>query len=71
MTLFVNWRRTGSKIENVFLDEATTINARQDKVNINFEQKNVIAQRKKGSLFVKVSNLTTEPTNVYIMMEST
>lgn len=68
MTLFVTWRRPGSKIENIFLDDATTINAKQDKISIYFEQKNIIAQRKKGSLFVKVSNLTTEPTNIYIMM---
>ena len=71
MTLFISWQRPDSGTENVFVDEATTINAKQDKISISFQQKNTINQRKKGSLFVKVTNLTTEPTNIYIMMQST
>ena len=60
-----------SSIENVFQDEDTLISPLQDKISVNLEQKYLIQKRKKGTLWVKVRNLTTEPTNIYVMMDST
>lgn len=69
-TLLIKWRRQGSPIDNVTLDDNTLIHPTRGVLSVSFAQKQQIVSRKKGSIFVKVENLRNEPNNVYVSMDS-
>ena len=69
-TLFIKWRREGSPIDNVTLDENTMIRPVHGNVEVTFHQKNEIVQKKKGVIVVKVRNVCNDSSKVNVVMES-
>ena len=69
-TLFIKWRRPGSSIDNITLDEHTIIHPTPPLLDIQIVQPAPLLRRQKGSIVVRIKNLQKDANNVYVSLDS-